>query len=187
MLKSKKEKYFIDGVEVEKDLFLMETKDYFKWWFGRDIHAASSWKAFEETEKNLYKNFNDMAIGWADNVLMGNKIYNSIMSDEVNVQSKEGKKESQTIKKAPVYTYCRQFKNAIEALSFRSLYGHEKYEKGDDWENFSRVKDADFEYSNAMFRHALDIGEEETEQHYIAAAWDAIARLEIYLRNNKNK
>lgn len=96
-----------------------------------------------------------------------------------------GKKESQTVEKAPVFTYCKQMKNAIEALSLRSLYGHNKYEKGDDWENFSRVENADFEYSNAALRHALGIGEDSDEDHLVASAWNAIARLEIYLRNKK--
>lgn len=94
-----------------------------------------------------------------------------------------GKKESQTVKKAPIFTYCKVNKNAIEALSLRALYGHEKYEEGDDWENFSRVPNGDFEYSNAEFRHALDIGEEDEETHLIASAWNSVARLELYLRN----
>lgn len=95
-----------------------------------------------------------------------------------------GKKESQTVKKAPIFTYCKQMKNAIEALSLRSLYGHEKYEKGDDWENFSRVENGEFEYANASFRHALGIGEEDEKNHLIAEAWNAVAKLEIYLRKS---
>lgn len=98
---------------------------------------------------------------------------------------KIGKKESKTVEKAPVFTYCEQMKNAIEALSLRSLAGHKKYEKGDDWENFSRVENGDFEYSNAQFRHALGIGEDSDEDHLVAAAWNAVSRLEIHLRNKK--
>ena len=94
-----------------------------------------------------------------------------------------GKKESQEVKKAPIFTYCKVNKNAIEALSLRALYGHEKYEEGNDWENFSRVPNGDFEYSNAEFRHALNIGEEDEELHLISAAWNAVARLEIHLRS----
>jgi len=100
---------------------------------------------------------------------------------------KTGKKESKTVEKAPVFTYCKQMKNAIEALSLRSLAGHKKYEKGDDWENFSRVENGDFEYSNAEFRHALGIGEDSDEDHLIAAAWNAVSRLEIHLRNKNSK
>lgn len=98
-----------------------------------------------------------------------------------------GKKESKTVEKAPVFTFCKQMKNAVEALALRSLYGHKKYEKGNDWENFSRVEDGEFEYSNAEFRHALGIGSDENEEeHLVAGAWNAVARLELYLRN-KNK
>jgi len=97
-----------------------------------------------------------------------------------------GKKDSQTTEKAPIFTYCKQMKNAVEALALRSLYGHKHYEKGDDWENFSRVENGDFEYSNAEFRHALGIGEDSEEEHLIASAWNSVARLEVYLRN-KNK
>ena len=98
---------------------------------------------------------------------------------------KIGKKESKTVEKAPVFTYCKQMRNAIEALSLRSLDGHKKYEKGNDWENFSRVDNGDFEYSNAEFRHALGIGEDSDEEHLVAAAWNSVSRLEIHLRNKK--
>lgn len=101
---------------------------------------------------------------------------------------KIGKKESQTVKKAPIFTFCKQMENAVEALALRSLYGHDKYKEYDrDWQNFSRVENADFEYSNASFRHALGIGEDSEEDHYIATAWNAIARLEVYLREKKNE
>jgi Domain of unknown function (DUF5664) len=107
-----------------------------------------------------------------------------LKAPKLNLDASVGKKESQTKEKAPIFTYCKQMKNAIEQLSLRSLYGHKKYEKGDDWENFARVENGDFEYSNSQFRHALEIGGEETEkEHLIASAWNALARLEIYLRN----
>lgn len=100
-----------------------------------------------------------------------------------------GIKETQTTVKAPIFTYCKVNKNALEALAFRALYGHEKYNKNgqdEDWQNFSRVPNGDFEYSNAEFRHALEIGQDENEeQHLVASAWNSIARLEIYLRNKK--
>lgn len=95
----------------------------------------------------------------------------------------QGLKESQNVEKAPVFTYCKVNKNAIEALSLRALYGHKKYEEENDWENFSRVPNGDFEYANSLFRHALEIGgDEDEEQHLISAAWNAVARLEIYFR-----
>lgn len=97
----------------------------------------------------------------------------------------EGVKESQSVKKAPIFTYCKQMKNAIEQLAFRSEYGHNKYLEFDaDWQNFARVENGDEEYGNAQFRHALGIGEDTELEHYVASAWDAVARLEIYLRKN---
>lgn len=98
-----------------------------------------------------------------------------------------GVKESQKVTKAPIFTYCKQMVNALEALSLRSLYGHEKYKEYDeDWLNFTRVPNTEEEYGNAEFRHALGIGEDSEEDHLIAAAWNSVAKLEVYLRN-KNK
>ena len=100
----------------------------------------------------------------------------------------EGIKESQSVKKAPIFTYCKVNSLALEALAFRALYGHEKYKETDqDWQNFTRVPNAEQEYGEALFRHALNIGEDSEEEHYIASAWNAVARLEVFLRNkNKN-
>lgn len=105
------------------------------------------------------------------------------------VEKEIGVKQNKTEQKAPVFTYCKVNKNALEALSLRALYGHNKYKQFDkDWQNFTRVENGDFEYSNAEFRHALAIGGEETEEeHLIAAAWNAVARLEIYFRKKLNK
>ena len=97
---------------------------------------------------------------------------------------KAGIKETQNTVKAPIFTYCKVNKDALEALSLRALYGHEKYNKDGadhDWKNFTRVPNADFEYSNAMFRHALGVGEDSEFDHLVSSAWNAIARLQIYL------
>lgn len=100
----------------------------------------------------------------------------------------KGVKESQTTQKAPIFTYCKVNKNALEELSLRALYGHLKYNKNgadEDWQNFTRVANAEEEYANAQFRHALQIGKEENEkEHLVSSAWNAISRLEIYLRKN---
>jgi hypothetical protein len=103
-------------------------------------------------------------------------------------ETMEGVKESQSIDKAPVFTYCKVNKNALEALSLRALYGHKKYiETDQDWQNFTRVPNALEEYGNAAFRHALNIGEEDEETHLIAEAWNSVAKLEVFLRNKLNK
>lgn len=90
--------------------------------------------------------------------------------------------------KAPIFTFCKQFKGAIEQLALRSLYGHEKYIEYDaDWQNFARVPDGDETYANANFRHALEIGDDEDYlEHLKASAWSAIARLQCHL-NEKDK
>ena len=100
----------------------------------------------------------------------------------------QGVKESQSVDKAPIFTYCKVNKNALEALSLRALYGHIKYKETDsDWQNFTRVPNALEEYANASFRHALGIGEEDEETHLVAEAWNAVAKLEVFLRNKLNK
>jgi len=104
-----------------------------------------------------------------------------------NSRENVGKKESQIVKKAPIFTFCKQMKNAIEEMAFRTEYGHNKYIEFDsDYNNFARVDNGDEEYGNAQFRHALEIGNDSELEHYVASAWDAVARLEIYLRNNKS-
>lgn len=112
-------------------------------------------------------------------------ITNSSRGEKETIQ---GVKESQSTEKAPIFTYCKVNKNALEALSLRALYGHKKYKETDqDWQNFTRVPNALEEYANASFRHALGIGEEDEETHLVAEAWNAVAKLEVFLRNKLNK
>lgn len=113
-------------------------------------------------------------------------ITSSNRGEKETMEYLQGVKESQSVDKAPIFTYCKVNKNALEALAFRALYGHKKYNKNgedEDWQNFTRVPNAEEEYANAEFRHALEIGgEETTEEHLIASAWNAVSRLEIFLR-----
>ena len=115
-------------------------------------------------------------------------ITNSNRGEKETMEYLQGVKESQSVDKAPIFTYCKVNKNALEALSLRALYGHKKYKETDqDWQNFTRVPNALEEYGNAEFRHALNIGEEDEETHLIASAWNAVAKLEVFLRNKLNK
>lgn len=110
------------------------------------------------------------------------RMVNNLIGDTLTMGQITGRKDSK--EKAPIYTFCKQFKLAIEQLALRSKLGHDKYEKGDDWENFFRVTNPDYEYGNAEFRHALGIGDDEDETaHLVATAWNTIARLECHLRN----
>ncbi len=115
-------------------------------------------------------------------------IINSNRGEKETMEYLQGVKESQSVDKAPIFTYCKVNKNALEALSLRALYGHIKYKETDqDWQNFTRVPNALEEYANASFRHALGIGEEDEETHLVAEAWNAVAKLEVFLRNKLNK
>jgi len=147
------------------------------------VHTKENMKRLveEELERQEQKVFKDWNSSNTRGVLQHWQILHNSMLGQKEIV---GIKESQEEEKAPIFTYCNQMKNAIEALSLRSLSGHKKYEKGNDWENFSRVPNGDFEYSNAQFRHALNIGKDSQRDHRIAEAWNAVARLEIYLRNN---
>lgn len=79
-----------------------------------------------------------------------------------------------------------QFSKALKAVAVRSEIGHEKYSDIDtDWQGFTRVP---FEsYQDAILRHLIQDGEpEETElDHLAATAWNALALLEIKLRQHE--
>ncbi len=159
-----------------------------KVWERKDVKQyVEDWFKTRNVNSNIFKDFdkehNQKSEGVGLNIMPNGVARGKIFTYES--EEKVGKKESQTVKKAPIFTYCKQMKNAVEALALRSLYGHERYEKGDDWENFARVENGEFEYANASFRHALGIGEEDEENHLIAEAWNSMAKLELYLRKNK--
>lgn len=81
-------------------------------------------------------------------------------------------------------TLVRQFPLAFKAIAQRSQLGHEKYADIDqDWQGFTVTPIEDYE--NALIRHIMLDGEpDETElDHAIASAWNAVALLELKLRN----
>lgn len=91
--------------------------------------------------------------------------------------------------KLPYYTVLfKQFPNALREVVKCSLAGHNKYHKTDsDWQNFSR-NSGDDRYKNAMLRHMTEVGpiEDMAEfgemTHEAAVVWNALADLEIKLR-----
>lgn len=91
--------------------------------------------------------------------------------------------------KLPYFTViCRQFPNAVKAVVRRSLEGHIKYEEHDhDWKNWERVENGYEAYSNALMRHLIYEGEDSELDHDIAVAWNALARLEKRLRDDKER
>lgn len=86
--------------------------------------------------------------------------------------------------KLPYYiVLCNQFPHAINAVVARSLEGHKKYEKWDgDWKNWEKVEDGYTTYSNALLRHLFKEGEDSELEHDVACAWNALARLELKLK-----
>lgn len=106
--------------------------------------------------------------------------------------------------KAPIFRGLLQyFPRAIKAVSYNSLYGSLKYA----WKSWQEVPDGFGRYSDAMGRHIID---EETDLlgpgdevlmellgrvvakptpqllHATQAAWNAMARLELLIRNMEN-
>lgn len=95
---------------------------------------------------------------------------------------KVGQKFSQN--KAPMGKLLRQFPLAFEQVAFRSKYGHEKYNidgADDDWKNFTRVKNAN--YDDAVIRHFCGLGEENEIEHMAASIWNQLAELQLKLEN----
>lgn len=93
------------------------------------------------------------------------------------------------IKKIPLYTVLtKQFPLALKAIATRSEIGHQKYKEIDgDYQGFTKVDSS--EYPEALMRHIFNEGEEhETElDHAIATAWNAVAILELKLRDAEKK
>ena len=117
-----------------------------------------------------------------DNNIWYNKKDLSLISTDLDVT--KGVKYSSD--KVPLYTVLKQFREAFIEIAKRSQYGHEKYAEFDsDWRNFERLPNAEEEYGNALLRHLLNYGEDSELEHYTATAWDAIARLQVYLNSKK--
>jgi hypothetical protein len=96
-------------------------------------------------------------------------------------------------KKSKLHLIFRQFPRAISKITDLSQYGHLKYSEGDeDYQNFSRVPEADTAYQDAMLRHISDMyskGEiDESGFHHKAhIAWNALADLELILRKQEHE
>lgn len=76
------------------------------------------------------------------------------------------------------------FPLAIEQIGIAGTYGANKY----SMDNFVKVPDAVNRYTNALFRHLIAEAKGETLDpetglmHSIHATWNAVARLEMILR-----
>ena len=81
------------------------------------------------------------------------------------------------------------FPRAIEAVAGISAFGASKYA----WRGWEGVDDGYNRYSNAMARHLIkkavegDFDSDSGLLHDAHTAWNALARLELYLRENEKE
>lgn len=89
-----------------------------------------------------------------------------------------------------VGTLCRIFPNALLEVGKCIEFGTHKYPEVDNWQ---RVDDAFNRYQDAMIRHLLkhNLGQENDEEtnlyHLSHMAWNALAILELYIREKENE
>ena len=95
--------------------------------------------------------------------------------------------------KLPYYIVLfQQFPLALKEVIKCSNSGHNKYKETDlDWQNFSRLENAEIRYKDAALRHLTETGIVEDMipygemTHEGAVIWNFLADLEIKLRNDK--
>lgn len=81
----------------------------------------------------------------------------------------------------------KQFPKALEAIAKCSEYGHQKYKESDlDFLNYQRVYGGSKTYADAGLRHRLEQGNdlESGLPHQFHVAWNALAELEIWIKEN---
>ena len=86
----------------------------------------------------------------------------------------------------------KQFPRALTAVAEASAYGHNKYRETDkDMLNFTRVDNAESRYRGALMRHERDrytdgyLDSESNLPHIYHKAWNALAELEMHLKDQK--
>lgn len=95
--------------------------------------------------------------------------------------------------KPPLYrgVLCK-FPRALRAVAGVSAFGAKKYEVPVEATGYADVEDGFNRYSDAVVRHLVDeiidgpVNHEDGDLNHAAqVAWDALARLEIMLRNKE--
>jgi hypothetical protein len=105
-----------------------------------------------------------------------------------NMERIEGVKLNKN--KPQISLLFKQFPKALEAIAKCSEYGHEKYKETDsDYLNFSRVEGGSNTYASAGLRHRLEQGNdlESGLPHQYHIAWNALAELELWIKENYGK
>jgi len=100
--------------------------------------------------------------------------------------AKAGVKHNQH--KLPMSKLFEQFPNALQAVVLSSFYGANKYNETGKWDNFSKVEGGSKTYIDALFRHALDIENQDEESglpHLFLTAWNSLAALELFCREKE--
>ncbi|PZO66163.1 MAG: hypothetical protein DI635_00620 [Pseudoxanthomonas suwonensis] len=82
--------------------------------------------------------------------------------------------------KEPVRLILQGMPRAILAVAEVGAYGAAKYSEN----GWMQVPDGVARYTDAMFRHAVREG---IEQHDAQVAWNALARLELMLRQHRSE
>lgn len=95
-----------------------------------------------------------------------------------------GRKDDATKTKAGLV--LQDFSLALMAVSALGTFGIQKYGAS----NWLRVDDAVARYTDAMSRHFLSEGSQEVDpetgmHHAVAVAWNALARLELMIREEE--
>jgi len=95
--------------------------------------------------------------------------------------------------KVDISVLFKQFPRALTAVAEASAYGHQKYIEHDlDMLNFTRVENAESRYRGALMRHERDrytdgyLDSESNLPHIYHKAWNALAELEMHLKNIDN-
>lgn len=116
----------------------------------------------------------------------------AIMSDNKQTYdlTDDGKGKKYDTGKPMIGTIIRVFPNAMEALGSVIEFGTHKYPDPNNWK---KVEGAKFRYLDSLMRHmvkhyrGLELDEETGKPHLAHMAWNALAILELYLMEQKEK
>jgi hypothetical protein len=150
-----------------------------------------SWEFIEEMAKRMVNNKSNGIITKEvleefKNTNFAFKLYEVLAGKQIN-NTVIGKKENND--KPQLSILFTQFPKALEAITKCSEYGHLKYKETDtDYLNYQRVEGGSKAYADAGLRHRLykkgttDI--ESQLPHYYHVAWNALAELELLIKEN---
>jgi hypothetical protein len=158
---------------------------------GKNDKPQLSWEFIEEMAKRMVNNKSNGIITKEvleefKNTNFAFKLYEVLAGKQVN-NTVIGKKENND--KPQLSILFTQFPKALEAITKCSEYGHLKYKETDtDYLNYQRVEGGSKAYADAGLRHRLykkgttDI--ESQLPHYYHVAWNALAELELLIKEN---